>query len=137
MAVRVRRVEYSYVTVRDRPGEAYQLLEALADKNVDLLAFGTFPTGPGQTQLQLFPADFQQLILAASQTGMILTEPHVAFLVQGDDTLGALVDIHRSLYDASVNVFASNGVSDGQGGFGYVVYVRPEDCDRASVALGV
>ena len=137
MAVRVRRVEYAYVTVRDRPGEAYQLLAALAEKGVELLAFGTFPTGPGHTQLQLFPADFEQLIIAASETGMILTEPNVAILVQGDDELGALVDIHRSLYDASVNVYASTGVTDGQGGYGYVVYVRPEDCDRASAALGI
>ena len=137
MAVRVRRIEYTYVTVRDRPGEAYQLLEALAEKGVELLAFGTFPTGPGQTQLQLFPADFDRLITTASETGMILTEPHTAFLVQGDDKLGALVDIHRSLYDAGVNVYASNGVTDGQGGYGYVVYVRPEDCDRASAALGI
>jgi len=137
MAVKVRRIEYAYLTVRDRPGEAYQLLAALADKGVELLAFGTFPTGPGQTQLQLFPADFDRLITAASETGMILTKPHVAFLVQGDDKLGALVDLHRSLYDASVNVYASNGVTDGQGGYGYVVYVKPEDCDRASAALRI
>ena len=137
MAVRVHRVKYAYVTVRDRPGEAYQLLGALAEKGVKLLAFGTFPTSPGQTQLQLFPADFDRLITVASQTGMILTEPHIAFLVQGQDELGALVDIHRRLYDANINVFASNGVTDGRGGYGYVLYVRPEDCDSAAAALGI
>jgi hypothetical protein len=137
MALRVRRVEYAYVSVRDRPGAAYQLLGALQDEGVDLLAFGAFPTGPGQSQLQIFPADFERLVAAASRTGMILTEPHVAFLVQGDDQLGALVDIHRRLYDANVNVYASNGVTDGKGGYGYVLYVRPEDCDRAAAAFGI
>jgi hypothetical protein len=36
-----------------------------------------------------------------------------------------------------VNVYASTGVSDGQGKYGYVIYVREEDCERAAKALEV
>ena len=63
--------------------------------------------------------------------------PHPAFLVQGDDELGALAQIHQALFEANVNVFASSGVTDGRGSFGYVVYVRPDDLRRAEEALGL
>ncbi len=48
-----------------------------------------------------------------------MTGPHPAFLVQGDDELGALVDIHGALYDGDINVVSLTGVTSGQGDFGY------------------
>ena len=62
---------------------------------------------------------------------------HIALLVQGDDKLGALADIHEKLYAANVNVYASSGVTDGRGGFGYVVYIRPDQFEQACGALNV
>jgi hypothetical protein len=41
----------------------------------------------------------------------------------------------RVLQLAGVNVYAASGIADGHGSFGYVVYVRPEDFDRAAGAL--
>ena len=79
----------------------------------------------------------QALEKAASLIGLHLSEPQHAFLVQGDDRLGALVGIHERLYEAGVNVYGSNGVTDGRGGFGYVLYVRPSDFEAAAAALGV
>jgi len=55
--------------------------------------------------------------------------------VQGDDELGALTEIHKKLYQANVNVYASNGVTDGKGSFGYILYVRPEEYERAAATL--
>jgi hypothetical protein len=56
--------------------------------------------------------------------------------VRGDDELGALAEIHGTLADARVNVVAANGVTDGKGSFGYVIYLRPEEVETAAVALG-
>ena len=39
--------------------------------------------------------------------------------------------------DASVNVYASSGVTDGQGSFGYLIYLRSGDFETAAAALGV
>lgn len=36
-----------------------------------------------------------------------------------------------------VNVYASSGVADGRGGYGYVIYVRGQDYDASLKALGV
>jgi hypothetical protein len=58
-------------------------------------------------------------------------------LVQGDDEPGALVGVHERLYQANVNVAAATGVADGKGRYGYVLYFRPEDFDKAAAALEV
>ena len=57
----VRAVDYFYVTVKDKPGEAYRLLSQLVAEGVNLLAFHAIPTGPDQTQLVLFPEDSKLL----------------------------------------------------------------------------
>jgi hypothetical protein len=67
----------------------------------------------------------------------VLTGPHCAFLIQGDDRLGELAEIHLGLFEAGINVYASSGVTDGRGSYGYVVHVRKEDHDNASRVLGL
>jgi len=137
MATNIRRVDYFYCTVADQPGEAHQLLTRLAESGVDLLALTMVPVGPLRTQLTLFPADPMTLLSAAENAALVLDGPHAALLVQGDDQLGALADIHARLSDAHVNVYASNAVTDGRGSYGYVLYIRPDEYDRATTALGI
>lgn len=137
MAFKMRRADYFYATVDDEPGEAYGLLSQLAGQGINLLAFAGMPVGPMRTQLTLFPEDASRMKDAAKKAGWMLDGPHAALLVQGDDELGALARIHVKLYEASVNVYASAGVADGRGAFGYVLYVRPEEYERAARAMGV
>jgi len=133
----MRRVDYFSTTVKDRPGEAYLLLSTLADLVINLLAFTAVPIGPLYTHLTIFPEDAGKLAREAEQDRIVLDGPHPALLVQGDDELGALAEFHKRLSDAQVNVYASTGVADGSGCFGYIIYVRPEDYDRAILALGL
>ena len=89
------------------------------------------------TQLTIFPEDSARMSAAAQRAGMRVDGPHSAFLVQGDDELGALAEIHQELYRADVNVFASTGGTDGRGTFGYLIYVRQGEYDRAAAALSI
>lgn len=137
MAFRVRRVAYYYATLNDQPGEGYRVLSELAKLGVNLLAFTGVPIGPQRTQLSVFPEDDTKFALAARQANLLVDGPHPALLVQGDDELGALADVHERLHHANVNVYASHGVTDGQGTFGYVLYVRPDRYEQAVKALGL
>lgn len=137
MPTTIRRVDYFYATVMDRPGEAYKLLSTLAELGINLFAFTAVPIGPNQTQLALFPGDALKMQDAATKAGLRLDGPHRALLVQGDDELGALAGVHARLYEANVNVYASTGVADGKGCYGYIVYVRPDEYELAATALGV
>lgn len=137
MAYRIRRTDYFYTSVPDAPGEAYKLLSQLAGLGIDLVAFTAVPVGPTHTQLTLFPQDPLKLKTEAQRAGLALDGPHAALLVQGDDELGALAQIHEKLYAAQVDIYASSGVTDGRGSFGYVIYVRPAEFEQAAQALAV
>jgi hypothetical protein len=137
MAYKIRRIEYFTTTVQDQPGEAYKLLSSLADLGLNLIAFTAVPVGPLRAQLTIFPEDPLRMADAVRKAGLVVDGPHPAFVVQGDDELGALARIHERIYAANINVYASSGVADGQGSFGYVIYVRPEDYERAAEALGI
>ena len=131
MSAKIRSIDYFYMTVPDKPGAACHVLFQLAAADVNLLAFSAVPIGPENTQLVLFPESMDALARGAERAGFVLTGPNRALLIQGDDQLGALVGIHERLSEAGVNVYASTGVADGRGGFGYVMYIKEDQFNEA------
>jgi hypothetical protein len=122
---------------RERPTRgSLSTATALVDPGINLLAFTAVPIGPLHMQLTIFPEGTGEARQRSAERSPRADGPHPALLVPGDDELGALAEFHRRLFDARVNVYASTGVADGSGCFGYITYVRPEDYDRAVVAMG-
>jgi len=137
MACNISKVEYFNTTILDRPGEAYKFLSQLALLKINLLAFTATPVSATDTKLTIFPENPKIMKNEASRAGMYLEGPNPALLVQCDDRLGALADIHLHIFQADVNVESASGVTDGRGAFGYIIHVRPEDFDKAAKALGL
>jgi hypothetical protein len=135
MADTVRGVEYYYVTVPDTPGEGQRILAALKDTGVNLLAFLGFPLGGGQAQIDLVPEDPQALKEAAEQVGVTLSEAKRAFLIQGDDRVGAVADITATLAEADINITAAAAAGAGSGRFGMILWVAAADYERAAATL--
>jgi hypothetical protein len=135
MTLSVRDMEYFYTRVEDRPGRAYELLATLASEDISLLAFSAVPFGPNHVELTLFPEHAENLSRLAAKLGWTLTGPQHAILIQGDDRLGALADIHKKLLNAGVSIYASSGVTDGSGRYGYLIYVKEGDHTAAAKAL--
>ena len=135
MKFSVRTVEYFYTRVVDAPGRAYELLARLASEEINLLAFSAVPYGPNHVELTIFPDRSEDFRRVAAKLGWTLVGPQHACLIQGDDQLGALAEIQKRLLEARVVIYASAGVTDGEGRFGYVIYVKEEDHHAASKAL--
>lgn len=135
MALSVRPVEYFYTRVEDEPGKAYELLAKLASKEINLLAFSAVPYGSHEVELTIFPKQSANLLRAGEEFGWTLTGPQHACLIEGDDRLGALAGIHKRLLDAGVRIYASSGVADSSGHFGYVIYFKEGDHIAAAKAL--
>ena len=133
----VRTVEYFYTRVEEEPARAYDLLAKLASEEINLLAFSAIPFGPNHVELTIFPDRSQDFQRVAEKLGWKLIGPQHACLIQGDDHLGALAEIHRRLLDAGVIIYASTGVTDGEGHYGYVIYVKEEDHVAAARALSL
>ncbi len=136
MAITIHRARYYHITVRDRPGEGCRVLADLGKEGANLLAFTAVPTGPGTAVLRIFPEDEDALIRAAERSGIVLEDSYYAFIIRGDEHLAALTTIHRKFADAGINIYASNGIFDGHGGYCCVIYVRPEDVEHAAAVLG-
>jgi hypothetical protein len=135
MTVTVRRVEYFYITLEDKPGEGAKVLERLKQADVNLVAFTAFPSGEGKTQVDFFPEDPERFEKAMGDLNTALIGPRRAFLLQGDDRPGAIVELHQRLAQAGINAYAANGVSDGRGAFGYILWIRAEEYEKAAAAL--
>jgi hypothetical protein len=135
MADTVRSVDYYYVTVPNEPGEGQRILTALKASGVNLLAFLGFPEG-GQAQLDLVPEDPKALKTAAEQAGVTLSEAKRAFLIQGDDRVGAIADTMAKLAEADINVTAAAATGAGAGRYGMILWVSADDVEKAASTLG-
>jgi hypothetical protein len=136
MSLSVRTVAYFYVRIGGGRENGYESLAQLASASVSLLAFSAVPFGPNHVELTIFPERCDQFTQLADKLGWAVAGPQHALLVQGDDHLGALADIQRMLMEADVKIYASTGVTDGSGRYGYVIYFKEDDYQRAARALG-
>jgi len=137
MAEKIRRADYYDIHVPDNPGEGARILGALKEAGVNLLSLTAFPDGKGTTQIDFVTENAEGLAKAIKGLGLKLGDKKRAFFIQGDDRPGAAAEIFKRLADAGVNVHAANASAGAKGGFGMIVWVRPENYDRAAKALGV
>jgi len=136
MADKIRRVDYFYVEVSDRPGEGFRLLSSLKEAGVNLLSMTAFPIGGGRSQIDVVPEDPAALESAARKTGITFKARRRALFIQGKDRPGAIADIARVLSEAGINVHAANAACGGGGGFGMILWVAQQEVDAAAKALG-
>jgi hypothetical protein len=136
MADTVRRIDYRYATISDKPGEGFKLTAALREAGVNLLAFSAFPAAKGKTQVDLATESDERLTRAAREAKIDLSDRKRAFLIQGDDRPGAMSDILQKLGAAKINITATDAVCAGAGRFGCILWVKPEMYEAAARALG-
>jgi hypothetical protein len=65
----IRYIDYYYVTVPDKPGEAARTLGALHQQGINLLGVSAFPHGARRAQLDLVPEDMAAFRNAAKKAG--------------------------------------------------------------------
>jgi hypothetical protein len=136
MADTIRRVDYFYFELEDRPGEGARVLGKLKDAGVLLLSITGFPVAGGKAQLTVVPEKPDAFIAAARSAGLTHSGRKECFLVQGNDRVGAAHDIVRRLADAKINCVASSALCAPGNSYGMVVFVKPADLASAAKALG-
>lgn len=130
----VRKAPYYSMKVPQRPGSGAQLLAALKAAKVNLLAFSGFPEGGG-AQVDFVPQDNAKFLKAARAAKLRLSARKTAFLVRGDDRVGALSSVMGRLARAKLNVVSVQAVTAGKRRFGAILWVKPKDVAKASRAL--
>ena len=137
MADIVRRIEYYYTVVPNRPGAGAKVLDAFKAEGVYLVAFNGFPCSTRRVQLDFVPFDRDAFIRAAQKAGIKLVGPKEAFLIQGEDRVGAIADVLSKLGEAKINVTAMQAVATGAARYGAILWVKPRNIGRTVQILGV
>jgi hypothetical protein len=130
----VRKASYYSMKVPQRPGSGAQLLAALQAAKVNLLAFTGFPEGGG-AQVDFVPQDNARFVKAARAAKLRISSRKTAFVIQGDDRVGALTRVMERLAGAKINVVSVQAVTAGKRRFGAILWVKPKDVAKASRVL--
>jgi hypothetical protein len=135
MADMVRKVDYFYIEIPNRPGEGAKVLESLRDAGVNLYAFSGFPHGR-RAQVDFIPEDPVLFKAAAKKAGLRLSGKKTGFWIQGEDRPGAIAGIMGALAAVNVNVTAIDAACAGEGRYGAILWVKAADVRKAAKALG-
>jgi len=134
MAETVRTADYFYVIVPDKPGEGARVLGELRSAGVNLVAYSGFPSGRG-AQLDVVPTDPAAFKAVAKQRKWKVKGPKRAFLIEGDDRVGACADVLGRLAAAKINVTAMDALAGG-GRYAAILWVKPRDVKKTASVLG-
>ncbi len=135
MAYRVRKVNYCKMTVPSRTGQAEAALGAIMEAGINMHAFSGFPLKAGKSQLDFIVDDSAAVQRLGKKSGWRLSKTKKAFLVQGNDEVGAIHKIFKKLSDEKINVTAADAVAAGVGRYGMILWVKPAVYTRAARIL--
>ena len=135
MAFNILQIEYYNITVQGQITEASKLITTIAAAGADFHAFKATPSGSDQTQFTFFAKDSAKMTEGAKKAGLKLEGPYSALLIKGNEEAGALADIYEKLSKAGIQVDEASGIADINGGYGVLLYLKREDCDKAMAAL--
>ncbi|MBM3358265.1 MAG: hypothetical protein FJY54_11120 [Betaproteobacteria bacterium] len=130
----VRKVDYFSIQVPDKPGQAFSVLSALVSAGIDLLACSGSRCGD-QAQIDVVPQHSSLFRAAVKKAGLAFTPRKSGFLVQGKDRPGALAQNLEKLAATKINVTAIDAVTAGEGRWGAIIWVTPEDVANAVKVL--
>jgi hypothetical protein len=129
------KVEYYSVVVSNKPGKGEKVLSELKEAGVNFVGIWGYPMGKSKSRIDLMAEDPASLKKAAKQLKIELGKKQTAFHITGEDHPGAVAEVLAKLAAKEINVFAVQAVCAGNGSFGALIQVEPEDVKKATKAL--
>jgi len=134
----ITRVDYCIGAIPNQPGEGAKVLGALKEAGISLTGFmGYRKTAKTAEVVLVVPEKAPGLAKAAKKAGLALGQKFKAFLITGEDRVGALLEAAEKLAAAGINVVSTHAVVAGAGRYGALVAVDPKDLKKAAKALGI
>lgn len=131
----VEKIHCQGILTEDDTAHTAEIIDALTDSGIDLLALLESQHSPGRAQVDLITRDTELLAETADERGWTLSERRPGFLVQGHDRPNAVAETLSRLADAKIQVSSVHAIAAGPGRFGALVLVKPAEEERASDVL--
>jgi hypothetical protein len=122
----VKKVTYCNTVVTNRAAQGAKVLAELKRVGVNLTAFSGFPMGDGRAQLDFVTENIAAVRRVFKKNGWTLSKPN---------GVGAAFNHIEKLGKEKISITAADAVYAGQGRFGMILWVKPEDYRRAARIL--
>src|ERR1019366_6489345 len=129
------KLEYYSVVVSNKPGKGENVLSALKGAGVNFVGIWGYPVGKRKSRIDLVVEDTAGLKKAAKKLKIELGKKKTAFHITGEDHPGAVAEVLAKLAAKEINVFAVQALCAGNGRFGALLQVAPDDVKKATKAL--
>src|SRR5664279_1703136 len=129
------KVELYSVVVPNKPGKGAQLLSAFKAAGINFVGVWGYPVGKSKSRIDMVAEDAALLKKTAKQLKIELGKKQTAFHITGEDHPGAVAEVLGKLAAKEINVFAMQALCAGNGRFGALIQVEPDDIKKAAKAL--
>jgi hypothetical protein len=129
------KLEYYSVVVPNKPGKGEHVLSALKEAGVNFVAIWGYPVGKNKSKIDLVAEDPAGLKKAAKKLKIEIGKKQTAFHITGEDHPGAVAEVLAKLAAKKINTSAVQALCAGNGRFGALVQVAPDDVKKAAKAL--
>jgi len=132
----IKKIDYFKISLEGNATEIHDLLNVFSEAGIGLLAFRALPAKDGYKDVVLFPDDSTKMKITAKNTGLNLIGPYPAIIIKSNtDEPGECAGIFKKLAAAGIIFEEASGIADIFDSYGVVLYLKPEDCDKALIAL--
>ena len=133
--MKAREAQTLRIPIGTEPGSLAEIYRAFKKEGINILSSWAYHMGPTQAQAHFYPADLEKTKAVLAKMKIDYAVEKVIY-VEGDDKIGAYLEVLEKASEAGVNIEASDCLAIG-GKFASVLFAEEDVIARLKQSLGL